>query len=123
MPQGKLKQKTKVPNNVKQKQKGKAFTTRSREWKIWLFYRSVKVKVENLSLGAPIQPKKHKFAEQQKLKQIVSKSVNKSVEEEMRKRAKEGQINLSKAQQAVAKYHKEKIETTKEEKSTDETMD
>lgn len=31
MPQGKLKQKTKVPNNVKAKQKGKAFTTRARK--------------------------------------------------------------------------------------------
>lgn len=68
--------------------------------------------------GAPIQPKKHKFAEQQKLKQIVSKSVNKSVEEEMRKRAKEGQINLSKAQQAVAKHHKGKSETVKVEESS-----
>lgn len=68
--------------------------------------------------GAPIQPKKHKFAEQQKLKQIVSKSVNKSVEEEMRKRAKEGQINLSKAQQAVAKHHKDKSEAVKTEGSS-----
>lgn len=65
--------------------------------------------------GAPIQPKKHKFAEQQKLKQIVSKSVNKSVEQEMRSRAKEGQINLSKAQQAVAKHHKEKGDAVKTE--------
>lgn len=70
--------------------------------------------------GAPIQSKKHKFAEQQKLKQIVSKSVNKSVEEEMRKRAKEGQLNLSKAQQAVAKHHREKNENIKAEQSATE---
>lgn len=59
-------------------------------------------------LDAPIQAKKQKFAEAQKLKQLVSKNVNKSMEAELRTRAKEGQINLSKAQQAVAKYHKEK---------------
>ncbi|XP_037032449.1 uncharacterized protein LOC119071615 [Bradysia coprophila] len=96
MPQGKLKQKTKVPNSVKAKKKGSAFTTRAR---------------------APIQPKKHKFAEQQKLKQIVSKSVNKSVEQEMRSRAKEGHLNLSKAQLAVAKHHKDKSDAVKTEES------
>lgn len=37
--------------------------------------------------------------------------MNRSVEEEMRKRATEGLINLSKAQQAVAKEHKEKMKT------------
>lgn len=73
--------------------------------------------------GAPIQPKKHKFAEQQKLKQIVSKSVNKSVEEEMRKRAKEGQLNLSKAQLAVSKHHKDKSEAAKVEESSAEAME
>lgn len=39
---------------------------------------------------------------------MVSKSVNKSMETEMRQRATEGTINLSKAQQAVVKMHKEK---------------
>lgn len=53
----------------------------------------------------------------------MSKSVNKSVEEEMRKRAKEGQINLSKAQQAVAKFHQEKIATVKTEDSKVEAME
>lgn len=57
---------------------------------------------------APIQSKKTQFTEQQKLKQMVSKNVNRAVEEEIRGRAKEGHINLSKAQQAVAKQHKEK---------------
>lgn len=56
---------------------------------------------------APIQSKKQQFTEQQKLKQIVSKNVNRAVEDEIRSRAKEGHINLSKAQQAVAKQHKE----------------
>lgn len=59
-------------------------------------------------IDAPIQSKKHQFSEQQKLKQLVSKNVNRSVEEEIRGRAKEGHINLSKAQQAVAKQQKEK---------------
>lgn len=38
----------------------------------------------------------------------MSKNVNKSVEAEIRSRAVEGRINLSKAQEAVAKMHKEK---------------
>ncbi len=41
----------------------------------------------------------------------------------MRKRAKEGQINLSKAQQAVAKHHKDKTEAIKNEESTTEAME
>lgn len=48
----------------------------------------------------------------------MSKSVNKSVEEEMRKRAKEGQLNLSKAQLAVAKHHKDKSEAVKREEES-----
>lgn len=60
-----------------------------------------------LHIDAPIQAKKTKFAEAQKLKSLVTKNVNKSVEKEIRSRAKEGQINLSKAQQAVVKHHKD----------------
>lgn len=41
----------------------------------------------------------------------------------MRKRAKEGQINLSKAQQAVAKHHKDKIEADKAEEPSSEAME
>lgn len=59
-------------------------------------------------LDAPIKSKKAQFTEQQKLKQMVSKNVNRSAEDEIRSRAKEGHINLSKAQQAVAKQQKEK---------------
>ncbi|KAK5639755.1 hypothetical protein RI129_010566 [Pyrocoelia pectoralis] len=89
MAQGKLKIKSKLPPNVKNKkhvQKGKAVTQRA---------------------NCPIKPKKQKQQETHKLKQIVTKSVNKSVEEEMRSRAYEGQRQLSKAQEAVATYHKE----------------
>lgn len=56
--------------------------------------------------------KKQKFAESQKLKQIVTKNVNRSVEQEIRSRAKQGKINLSKAQQAVAKHHRDKAAQT-----------
>ncbi|CAD7006055.1 unnamed protein product [Ceratitis capitata] len=38
----------------------------------------------------------------------ISKTVNKSVENELRSRAVEGQIKLSKAQEAVAKHHQAK---------------
>lgn len=65
-----------------------------------------------LPADAPIQSKKQQFTEQQKLKQIVSKNVNRAVEDEIRGRAKEGHINLSKAQQAVAKQHKEKASSS-----------
>lgn len=58
---------------------------------------------------APMKAKKQTFTEHQKLKQIVSKSVNRSAEQEIRGRATEGHINLSNAQQAVAKMHKEKV--------------
>lgn len=38
---------------------------------------------------------------------MITKTVNRSMEDEMRSRAKEGHVNLSKAQQAVAKHHKD----------------
>lgn len=120
MAQGKFKVKSKVPNQ-KQKQKGKAFTRRSSEYSrvffyvcffsIHLFFLFIELLLFQI-LDAPIQSKKHHFNEQQKLKQLVSKNVNRSVEEEIRGRAKEGHINLSKAQEAVAKQQKEKTIST-----------
>ncbi|KAF5286074.1 hypothetical protein FQR65_LT12960 [Abscondita terminalis] len=88
MPQGKLKVKSKLPAPTKgKKAKGKPATQRA---------------------NRPIQPKKHKGQETQKLKRIVTKNVNKSVEEEMRSRAYDGQKKkLSQAQEAVAAYHTE----------------
>ncbi|XP_016925730.2 uncharacterized protein [Drosophila suzukii] len=85
MPQGKFK-KAKLPASIQKKknQKQAAFTRRS---------------------NAPIQAKKAKFNETQKIKSVISKSVNKSVESELRSRAHEGYIQLSKAQEAVAKHH------------------
>ncbi|KAL1501349.1 hypothetical protein ABEB36_006684 [Hypothenemus hampei] len=87
MAQGKLKVKTKLPaNSKKQQKKGSANTKRS---------------------NAPIKPKKQKFEEAHKLKQIITKTVNKAVEEEIRAKAGKSNFNLSKAQQAVAKYNAE----------------
>ncbi|EDW69812.1 uncharacterized protein [Drosophila virilis] len=86
MPQGKFK-KAKLPaaiQNKKKQQKQAAFTRRA---------------------NAPIQAKKGKFNETQKIKAVISKSVNKCVESELRSRAHEGYIQLSKAQEAVAKHH------------------
>lgn len=71
--------------------------------------------------GAPIQAKKTQFTEQQKLKQIVSKNVNRAAEDEIRGRAKEGHINLSKAQQAVAKQHKEQASCSTSTSTTDKS--
>lgn len=59
-------------------------------------------------LDAPIKPKKQKSQESQKLKQVITKTLNKAVEEEIRARAgKSKKVNLSKAQEAVASYNKE----------------
>ncbi|GAB0087872.1 uncharacterized protein DMENIID0001_022260 [Sergentomyia squamirostris] len=99
MPQGKTKVKTKMPDSIKQKlkkKKGVAFTRRA---------------------NAPIQPKKAKLQDTQKIKQLLSKAVNKSVEEDIRSRAQEGEINFSKAQKAVAKHHNKDIKEKPQETS------
>lgn len=86
MAQGKLKVKAKLPTNVKKhKKRGPATTKRS---------------------NAPIKPKKQGFQEAHKLKQIITKTVNKAVEEEIRSQAGKSNLNLSKAQEAVANYNK-----------------
>ncbi|XP_057662474.1 uncharacterized protein LOC130897563 [Diorhabda carinulata] len=83
MAQGKLKVKTKLPQNAKvKKQKGSAVTKRA---------------------NCPRQPKKQEVS--QKLKQAVSKTVNKSVEDEIRARASKGPKNFSKAQEVVANHN------------------
>ncbi|XP_055531591.1 uncharacterized protein LOC129722290 [Wyeomyia smithii] len=87
MAQGKMKVKSKAPPSSKKvvSKKGNAFSKRK---------------------NAPIQSKKHKFQESAKLKQAVSKTVNKKNEDEIRKLVYEGQKNLSQAQQAVVEHHK-----------------
>ncbi|KAF2905236.1 hypothetical protein ILUMI_00960 [Ignelater luminosus] len=86
MPQGKLKVKTQLPKNVKNKKdakKGPAISKRA---------------------NCPIQPKKKKLEESQKIKQNLTKALNKAVEEEMRSRAYEGTKKLSKAEEAVVAH-------------------
>ena len=54
-----------------------------------------------------MQSKKKAITEVRKLKQAVHKTVNKVVEDEIRSRAASStNKSLSKAQQAVAEYHK-----------------
>lgn len=54
---------------------------------------------------APIKPKKQKQQDSHKLKQIITKTVNKAMEDELRLRAGKGKLELSNAQQVVAKYN------------------
>lgn len=79
MAQGKLKVKTRLPSASKGKvnkgKKGPAIQRRA---------------------NAPITPKKNKLAEARKLKQIVTKTVNKAMEDELREKALEGKKSLTK---------------------------
>ncbi|EZA49319.1 hypothetical protein DMN91_000233 [Ooceraea biroi] len=85
MPQGKLKVKTKLPVSAKKakankpKKKGAAVQRRG---------------------NAPVQPKKTKFQETQKLKKMITKTVNTVVEDELRERALEGRKTLTKKDSA-----------------------
>ncbi|XP_050081086.1 uncharacterized protein LOC126568621 [Anopheles maculipalpis] len=98
MAQGKLKVKSKAPPNLKKaqanKKKGTAFSKRK---------------------NAPIQSKKHKFEEAHKLKQVITKTVNKKNEDDIRKVAYEGQTNLSQAQLAVLEHHRKQAQNDESE--------
>ncbi|CAL7947653.1 unnamed protein product [Xylocopa violacea] len=77
MAQGKLKVKAKVPplkgkNNNK---RGSAIQRRN---------------------NAPIQPKKKKFEEAHKLKQMITRTVNRAMENELREKALDGKKSLTK---------------------------
>uniref|UniRef100_A0A1A9VQF5 Uncharacterized protein n=1 Tax=Glossina austeni TaxID=7395 RepID=A0A1A9VQF5_GLOAU len=87
MVQGKYK-KVKLPVSVQKKQKnaGNAAFTRK--------------------ANAPVKMKKTKFSESKKIKDVISKSVNKAVESEMRARVAESTINLNKTQRAIAQHRK-----------------
>ncbi|KAL6258783.1 uncharacterized protein LOC105434113 [Pogonomyrmex barbatus] len=81
MAQGKLKVKTKLPASVKTKaNKSKA-------------KKSPPIQRRG---NAPVQPKKTKLQEAQKLKKIMSKTVNIAVEDELREKALEGRKTLTK---------------------------
>uniref|UniRef100_A0A182LTH5 Uncharacterized protein n=1 Tax=Anopheles culicifacies TaxID=139723 RepID=A0A182LTH5_9DIPT len=100
MAQGKLKVKSNAPPNLRKganKKKGTAFNKRK---------------------NAPIQSKKHKFEEAHKLKQVITRTVNKKNEEDIRKIAYEGQTNLSQAQLAVQEHHRKLAQNDESEAST-----
>lgn len=59
-------------------------------------------------LDAPSMPKRQKSQQAHKLKQIVTKTVNKTAEDEIRARAGRSNLNLTQAQQAVAKHNMER---------------
>ncbi|KAK1134018.1 hypothetical protein K0M31_011803 [Melipona bicolor] len=85
MAQGKLKVKANVPSTVKGKNKNK--NTRA-------------IQRRN---NAPIQHKKSKFEEIHKLKQMITKTVNKAMENELREKALEGKMSLTKKKSAISK--------------------
>ncbi|KAF3430596.1 hypothetical protein E2986_13172 [Frieseomelitta varia] len=86
MAQGKLKVKTNVPT-VKEKNKNKNKNTPA-------------IQRRN---NAPIQPKKRKFEETHKLKQMITKTVNKAMEIKLREKALEGKMSLTKKETATSK--------------------
>lgn len=49
-----------------------------------------------LFVDAPIQPKKKKFEETHKLRQVITRTVNKAMEDELRKKALDGKKSLTK---------------------------
>lgn len=88
MPQGKMKVKSKLPENVKNKKsKGSAISKRN---------------------NAPIQPKKKNVEEVNRIKKIITKNVNKKVEEEIRSRATDRKVTLSNAQKATIAHNSSK---------------
>lgn len=52
--------------------------------------------VSNFLKDAPVQPKKAKLQETQKLKKIISKAVNNTIEDELREAAMDGRKTLAK---------------------------
>lgn len=87
MAQGKLKVKAKTPSvkgksTAKKNKKGPAIQRRS---------------------NAPIQPKKKKLEETHKLKQMITRTVNKAMEDELREKALEGKKSLTKKNPSTTK--------------------
>ncbi|XP_017887277.1 uncharacterized protein LOC108629235 [Ceratina calcarata] len=86
MAQGKLKVKAKVPplkgKNKDKNKKGPAIQRRN---------------------NAPIQPKKKKLEETHKLKQMITRTVNKAMEDELREKALEGKKSLTKKNPSTTK--------------------
>ncbi|KZC13331.1 PREDICTED: uncharacterized protein LOC107191393 [Dufourea novaeangliae] len=87
MPQGKLKVKTKVPSSTKGKVKEKS-------------KKSPAIQRRN---NAPIQPKKKQVEDAHKLKQMITRTVNKAMEDELREKALEGKKSLTKKEPSSSK--------------------
>lgn len=85
MAQDKLKVKTKLPSSAKTKcgkqKKGSAIQRRG---------------------NAPIKPKNAKFKEVNKLKKIITKTVNNAIEDELREKALEGKKSLTRNNKKTA---------------------
>ncbi|XP_076755805.1 uncharacterized protein LOC143426313 [Xylocopa sonorina] len=82
MAQGKLKVKAKVPPlKGKNNKKGPAIQRRN---------------------NAPIQPKKKKFEETHKLKQMITRTVNRAMENELREKALDGKKSLTKKEPSTS---------------------
>ncbi|XP_011883293.1 PREDICTED: uncharacterized protein LOC105570588 [Vollenhovia emeryi] len=88
MAQGKLKVKTKLPTSSKAKGKGK---------------KGKKGPAVQKRGNAPVQPKKAKLQGAQKLKKIISKTVNTAAEDDLRERALEGRKALTKKRPSSSK--------------------
>ncbi|XP_076183891.1 uncharacterized protein LOC143155259 [Ptiloglossa arizonensis] len=79
MAQGKLKVKSKLPASQEGKAKGK---------------NKKKTAIQRRN-NAPIQPKKKKFEDTHKLKQMITRTVNKAMEDELREKALDGKKSLT----------------------------
>ncbi|XP_015522320.1 UPF0390 protein zgc136864 [Neodiprion pinetum] len=88
MAQGKLKVKAKLPASAKPKGGGNKNNNNNKGRPI------------QRRGNAPVRPKKAKFEEQNKLKKIISKTVNKAMEQELRQRALGGKQSLTKKEPA-----------------------
>ncbi|XP_012269569.2 uncharacterized protein LOC105693905 [Athalia rosae] len=91
MAQGKLKVKAKLPASSKAKSSASKNNS------------SKKGQPIQRRGNAPVRPKKTKFEEQNKLKKIISKTVNKAMEKELRQRALGGKQSLTKKEPPIAK--------------------
>ncbi|XP_078045706.1 uncharacterized protein LOC144474574 [Augochlora pura] len=86
MAQGKIKVKSKLPASTKGKAKEKTKK------------KGPAVQRRN---NAPIQPKKKKLEDAHKLKQMITRTVNKAMENELREKALDGKKSLTKKEPAA----------------------
>lgn len=108
MAQGKLKVKSKVPMKAKNKARSKAKNTAKKNIrKLNGIENRIQVSVIKLRFVLDKPAPSKKTAESAKLKKIVTKNVNKTVEKEIRALASsEGKQKLSRVQKKVAELNK-----------------